>query len=95
MEQREGFKRVTVEDIKAQKEQKEQESVVDRAMNYLDELINKEVEKFAQELVNEGYDVDSFEIIVEDEWTNGKLIAHLKVVQEGKTLEFNLDSAAH
>jgi len=93
MEQREGFKRVTVEDIKAQKEQKKQESVVDRAMNYLDELIDKEVEKFAQELVNEGYDIDSFEIIVQDDWTNGKLVAHLKVVQEGKTLEFNLDSA--
>jgi len=94
MEQREGFKRVTVEDIKAQKERKEQELIVDEAMSHLDELINKEVEKFAQELVNEGYDIDSFEIIVQDEWTSGKLVAHLKVIQEGKILEFNLDSAA-
>ena len=92
MEQREGFKRVTVGDIKVKEEQ---ELAVDRAINHLDELINEEVERFSQELVNEGYDIDSFEIIVQDEWTNGKLIAYLKVIQEGKKLEFNLSNTAH
>lgn len=91
MKQKDGFKRVTIEEMKAQKAEQELQKTVNQLMSTLDEHITEEAEKLAQELVDSGYDVDSFEIVVEEEILDGKVLVHLKVVQLAKTLEFGMN----
>jgi hypothetical protein len=90
IQRKEGFKRLTVDDMKALKAQQEIQKAVNEAIKHIDEIIEVEAEKLAQELVDSGYEADSFEIVVDNEWQAGKMIIHLKVVQEGKTLVFDM-----
>lgn len=90
MKQKDGFQRVTIDEMKAKKVQLEFQKAVEEAMSDLNETIEKEAEKLAQELVDSGYDVDEFEIDVDVEVSEGKLIVHFKVVQEAKTLTFEV-----
>lgn len=86
MKQRDGFKRVTIDEMKAKRRQQEFQNAVNEAISNLNETIEEEAEKLAQELVDSGYDVDDFEIDVDVEVSEGKLIVHFKVVQEAKQL---------
>lgn len=86
MKQRDGFKRVTIDEMKAKRRQQELQNAVNEAISNLNETIEEEAEKLAQELVDSGYDVDDFEIDVDVEVSEGKLIVHFKVVQEAKQL---------
>jgi hypothetical protein len=90
MKQKDGFQRLTIDQMKALKAEKEIQNAVNEAMSNLEESIEKEAEKLAQELVDSGYDIDDFEIVIDTVVDDGKLVAHLKVVQEGKTLIFDL-----
>jgi hypothetical protein len=91
MKQKEGFQRMTIEQMKALKAEQELQKAVNKAISTLDEKIHEEAEKLSQELVDAGYDVDDFEISVESEVRDGKVKVHLKVVQLAKTLVFDTD----
>jgi hypothetical protein len=91
MKQKEGFQRITIEQMKVLKAEQELQKVVNKIISTLDEKINEEAEKLSQELVDSGYDVDDFEISVEPEVQDGKIKVHLKVVQLAKTLVFSTD----
>jgi len=90
MKQKDGFKRVTIDEMKAKRQQQELQNAVNEAISNLNETIEEEAEKLAQELVDSGYDVDDFEIDVDVEVSEGKLIVHFKVVQEAKQLVFDV-----
>jgi predicted methyltransferase MtxX (methanogen marker protein 4) len=90
MKKKASFQRVTIDDMRALKT----EQMVGEFLSKLDEVIDEEVEELAQSLVDNGYDVDDFEIEVQNNWQDGKLIVNLNVVQIGKTLEFSLVDAS-
>ena len=89
MKQKDGFQRMTIDQMKALKEQRKAEKIVKEVMGSLDEQINEEAEKLAQELVDSGMDVDSFHIAIDVNLEEDKLIVHFNVVQQAKTMVFD------
>lgn len=90
MKQKEGFSRMSIADMKAIRDKKEMEHKVNTLLASIDRAIEEEAEKLAQELVNEGFDENNFEIQVDHELANNKLIVNFKVIQLAKTIEYEL-----
>jgi translation initiation factor IF-2 len=90
MENKKGFTRITVDQMREKQEQLRLEKMIEHTMTELEVLIEEEAEKLAQELVDSGMDVDSFEIATDQRYEDGKIVVTLYVVQEGKTLQFDL-----
>lgn len=90
MKQREGFTRMTIEDVKAKRAELDIQRAVEETMESVDEQVTEHIEALAQELVDEGYGVDDFEIEVDHFYKDNKLIVHLKVVQVVRAYEFLL-----
>lgn len=81
---------MSIADMKALRDKKEMEHKVNTLLASIDRAIEEEAEKLAQELVNEGFDENSFEIQVDHELANNKLIVNFKVIQLAKAIEYEL-----
>lgn len=90
MESKNSFTRITVDQMKERQEQLKLQKMIEHTMSELELLIEEEAEKLAQELVDSGMEVDSFEIATDQQYEEGKIVVTLYVVQEGKTLQFDL-----
>lgn len=86
MKQKKGFQRLTIDQMKALKKEKELQHIANEVMSSLDERIEEEAEKLAQELVDSGMDVDEFFINVEVYMRDGKLAVRFNVVQEAREI---------
>lgn len=80
---RHNFTRLSIEEMKVKK-------ALNEVANNLEDICLEEAEKLSQELLNQGYDMDSFELDLDYELKDDTVIVHLRVVQEAKTLQFNL-----
>jgi hypothetical protein len=83
LKQREPFKRINIPELK--RKQKQQ-----TLLAHLEELIHKQAEELAQELVNSGYDSDEFTLEIRNDIDSEKLTATIYVVQVGRVLEYDL-----
>lgn len=82
-QQSKSFTRVTIEDMK-------KERLLNKVANTVETICLKEAEKLSQELVDQGYDVDSFELDLGYELEGEAVVVHIDVVQKARTLKFNL-----
>lgn len=92
MREKEVFKRLSIDEMKKAKEQKELQEKYEQFVTEYEQQIELEAEKLAQELSDQGYDVDNFEIQISQGYDseNNKVIVQLKVVQVARELEFDL-----
>ncbi|AYP68735.1 hypothetical protein BpsS36_00029 [Bacillus phage vB_BpsS-36] len=105
MQQRQPFKRMTIDEMKKAKAETEMASMVDALMSQLDSELNKAVTTVIREL---GYEVsdepappeaqqlrekmaeDGYAVEVSYHQDGNKLIGIVKVVQVARSLEFDL-----
>jgi hypothetical protein len=87
---KENFSRISIDEMKALKEQKQLEELARQATAKLDREIEQQAELLASQLVNSGLDEDSFSIEVETCFRGDELHVEFFVSQLHKSMTFKV-----
>lgn len=92
MKIKERFKRKTISDMKAKKEESKMETSLDIIVHEIDNYVEKEVDNLNSELKSKYGNTEGMHIDIVQEQQGNNLVVNLLVVQVAKTLTFDLGS---
>jgi hypothetical protein len=87
---KENFSRISIDDMKALKEERRLQELARKATAKLDREIEEHAELLATQLINEGLDEDSFSIEVETCFRGDELQVEFFVSQLHRTMTFKV-----